>query len=589
MKIAHLTTVDTSLRHLLLAQLDAIREHGDQPIGISAPGSDVPMLEERGIRHLALPTSTRSMNPLADARAAVGLLRLLRSERVDVLHTHNPKPGLYGRVVGRLAGTPVVVNTVHGIYPSPDAPRLKRWLGTALEVLAARFSHAELLQNPEDLARLRRTRGYPRARAHLLGNGVDLRRFRPDRLTEDRRRALRRTIDVADDQLLVGCVARLVREKGLPELFDAAARLGPRYVVAVIGPDDPDKADAITLEEQARAHDAGVRFLGMRDDVDDLYAAMDLFVLPSHREGFPRSAMEAAATGVPVIATDVRGCRQVVDHGVTGLLVPVRDPASLADAILELGEDEPRRQRMATAARERALEAFDERQVVDTVLAVYDRQLASLPAHRPDVRRRLGLALKRASDLLGGAVLLIVTAPLLALVGVAVRVKLGRPVLFRQPRPGQRGHVFTIYKLRTMSEPREGEHPAASDAERLTPLGRFLRSTSLDELPELVNVIRGDMSLVGPRPLLVEYLDRYTPEQHRRHGLRPGLTGWAQVNGRNAVTWEDRLALDAWYVDHWSLWLDLRILARTVGTVVRRRGVSADDHATMPVFEGSPE
>jgi lipopolysaccharide/colanic/teichoic acid biosynthesis glycosyltransferase len=586
MKIAHLTTVDTSLRHLLLAQLEAIRGRGDQAIGISAPGPDVPLLEERGIRHLALPTSTRAMNPLADGRAAVRLYRILRAEQIEVLHTHNPKPGLYGRVVGRLAGVPVVVNTVHGLYPSPDGPRLQRWLGTALEVLAARFSHAELLQNPEDLTRLRRTPGYPRQRAQLLGNGVDLRRFRPDRLTEDQRRALRRRVGVADDQLLVGCVARLVREKGLPELFTAASRLGPRYVVAVIGPRDPDKADAITADEEAEARRSGVRFLGMRHDVDDLYQAMDLFVLPSHREGFPRSAMEAAATGVPVIATDVRGCRQVVDHGVNGLLVPVRDPAALADAILELGEDASRRGRMSAAARQRSLAAFDEGTVVDTVLAVYDRQLASLPSRRPDLRRRLGLSLKRASDLAGAVLLLVATVPVLAAVAVAVRIRLGRPVLFRQQRPGRRGHVFTLYKFRTMTEPGEGEDPASSDAERLTPLGRFLRSTSLDELPELVNVIRGDMSLVGPRPLLVEYLDRYSPEQQRRHAMRPGLTGWAQVNGRNSSTWEDRLACDTWYVDHWSPWLDLRILVRTVGTVLRRGGISADDHPTMPIFGG---
>lgn len=586
MKIAHLTTVDVSLRHLLLAQLDAIRERGDDAIGISAPGGDVAGLHVRGIRHLALPTSTRAMNPVADVRAALRLFQLLRAEQVDVLHTHNPKPGLYGRIVGRVAGVPVVVNTVHGLYPSPEAPWPKRWLGVALEVVAARFSHAELLQNPEDLLWLRRMPGYPRRRATLLGNGVDLDRFRPDRLAEDERRALRHQIGVGDDQILVGCVARLVREKGLPELFEAASQLGSRYVVVVIGPEDPDKPDAISLAERRAAASSGVRFLGMRDDVDDLYAAMDLFVLPSHREGFPRSAMEAAASGVPVIATDIRGCRQAVDDAVTGLLVPLRDPAGLADAITKLGENDEGRRAMSAAARELALRVFDERKVVDAVLATYDDQLRCLPSERASLRRRLGLCVKRAIDLVGGAALLILASPLLAAVGLAVRTRLGRPVLFRQLRPGQRGRVFTIYKFRTMTEPRGDENAGQSDADRLTSLGRFLRSTSLDELPELVNVVRGDMSLVGPRPLLVEYLDRYSPEQQRRHALRPGITGWAQVKGRNALTWSDRLALDTWYVEHWSLWLDLRILVRTVATVLGRRGISAEDHATMPMFEG---
>ena len=160
----------------------------------------------------------------------------------------------------------------------------------------------------------------------------------------------------------------------------------------------------------------------------------------------------------------------------------------------------------------------------------------------------------------------------------AVRVCLGRPVFFRQPRPGLHGRPFALVKFRTM---RAG---TGSDAERLTRFGRFLRTTSLDELPELWNVLRGDMSLVGPRPLLMQYLERYTPEQARRHEMKPGITGWAQVNGRNALTWDERFALDVWYVDHWSLALDLRILARTLGAILRRKGITAPGSATMPEF-----
>ena len=183
---------------------------------------------------------------------------------------------------------------------------------------------------------------------------------------------------------------------------------------------------------------------------------------------------------------------------------------------------------------------------------------------------------KRGLDVVIAVVALAILSPVLAAIAVAVRLRMGRPVLFGQLRPGLHGHPFTIYKFRTM---RAGD---GSDASRLTPLGRRLREWSLDELPELFNVLRGDMSLVGPRPLLPEYLDRYTPTQARRHDVRPGVTGWAQVNGRNASTWDDRLALDVWYVDHRTLGLDLRILARTLGAVARRRGISAPGHATMP-------
>jgi lipopolysaccharide/colanic/teichoic acid biosynthesis glycosyltransferase len=179
-------------------------------------------------------------------------------------------------------------------------------------------------------------------------------------------------------------------------------------------------------------------------------------------------------------------------------------------------------------------------------------------------------------------------APLLIAIGVLVRFKLGSPVFFRQPRPGRHGRVFQFIKFRTMTDARNAAGELLPDAQRLTPFGRWLRATSLDELPELLNVLKGDMSLVGPRPLLVQYLARYAPEQARRHEVRPGLTGWAQVNGRNAVTWEEKFKLDVWYVDHQSLWLDLRILAMTLWSVLLRQGISHDDHATMPEFMGAP-
>ena len=328
---------------------------------------------------------------------------------------------------------------------------------------------------------------------------------------------------------------------------------------------------------------AGVRFLGMRDDVDRLYRAMDLFVLPSHREDFPRSAMEAAACGLPVVATDIRGCRQVVAPGETGLLVPVRDAAALAMAIGELAADPGRRALMGVAARRRAEACFDERQVVERVLAAYSRAGAPATGDPPGRPRRTPAAsrVKRSIDVAGSAGGLVVLAPVLALVALVVRLRLGRPVLFRQVRPGLHGQPFTIAKFRTM---RAGP---GTDEERLTALGRWLRATSLDELPEVVNVVRGEMSLVGPRPLLVEYLDRYTPEQARRHEARPGITGLAQVNGRNSDTWSDRLARDVHYVDSWTLGLDLRILRDTVRQVLGRQGIAEEGHATRTPFAGS--
>ena len=195
--------------------------------------------------------------------------------------------------------------------------------------------------------------------------------------------------------------------------------------------------------------------------------------------------------------------------------------------------------------------------------------------------------MKRLFDLLVSAALLGLLAPLILVVALLVRVFMGRPVLFAQERPGLRGRPFRIYKFRTMSLDRDAAGEPLPDAQRLTPLGALLRRLSLDELPQLFNVVKGDMSLVGPRPLLMEYLPLYTPEQARRHAVRPGITGWAQVNGRNALSWEEKFALDVWYVDHQSLALDISILWRTVRKVLVREGISAAGEATMPRFDGS--
>ena len=195
--------------------------------------------------------------------------------------------------------------------------------------------------------------------------------------------------------------------------------------------------------------------------------------------------------------------------------------------------------------------------------------------------------MKRLFDITAAAIaLLLLALPLLALT-LLVAAKLGRPAFFRQVRPGLQGQPFEMVKFRTMTDARGPDGALLPDADRLTPFGRFLRATSLDELPELWNVLKGDMSLVGPRPLLMEYLPLYSPEQARRHAVRPGVTGWAQVNGRNTLSWEDKFKLDVWYVDHCSLWLDIKILWLTVKKVLVREGISAAGEATMGKFTGS--
>ena len=201
-------------------------------------------------------------------------------------------------------------------------------------------------------------------------------------------------------------------------------------------------------------------------------------------------------------------------------------------------------------------------------------------------RNSVSRAVKRTVDLAVALPALVLLSPVAAVVAAAVAIRIGRPVLFRQERPGLGGKPFTMLKFRTMTDERSADGSLLADRDRLTGFGQWLRSTSIDEIPELLNVVRGEMSLVGPRPLLMQYLGRYSADQARRHEVRPGITGWAQVNGRNAIGWEDKLAMDVWYVDHWSPWLDFRILGRTLLSVVRREGIAAEGSATMPEFTG---
>jgi glycosyltransferase involved in cell wall biosynthesis len=377
-RVLHLTTVDMSLALLLLPQLLAIRDAGYDVVGVSAPGPYVPLLASQGIRHVPLERSTRSADVFADVAAAREFVAVCQRLQPDIVHTHNPKPGVYGRIGARIARVPHVVNTVHGLYAQP-ADRLARRVAVyGLERTATMFSDAELIQNPEDFPVLRRL-GVPARKLHILGNGIDLARFDPDRpeLSRDEARA---ELGSGPEEVVIGAVGRLVAEKGYRELFEAFTQVRsrqPRARLVIAGPRDDDKPDAITDREiAAAAEKAGVRFLGMREDVERLYAAMDVYVLASHREGFPRSAMEAAAMGLPIVATDIRGCRQIVDDGRTGLLVPVQRADRLAQAMERLVTDRGRRRTLGAAGRAKAQAEFDDRRQVEITLNVYAEMLA---------------------------------------------------------------------------------------------------------------------------------------------------------------------------------------------------------------------
>lgn len=375
LRVGHLTTVDLSLWALLGTELEVDVEAGFEVYGISAPGPDVPRVEALGVTHVAVPAFTRAPDLRADLRAAGQLWGVLRDLELDVLHTHTPKAGVLGRVLGRAARIPVVVHTTHGLWAGPDAPAGRRLVVTAIEALAAQCSDVELYQNDTD----RRTLAWavPGRRAWTVGNGVDLDRFRPDPAGAA---TWRRQLGLLPQELLVGGVGRRVAEKGLHEFATMARRLAGRARFVWVGPTDPTKPDAVDALD-------GVEFVGARDDMPSVYTALDVFVLPSHREGFSRSAMEAAACGTAMVLTDIRGCREIGEPDRHVRFVPPRDVDALTAAVGDLLDDPALRARLGSAAAARAREAFDQRAVARRSLAAYEAAASARRSTLPvDVR-----------------------------------------------------------------------------------------------------------------------------------------------------------------------------------------------------------
>lgn len=391
-RIAHITTIDLSLRYLLLDLLVRLRDSGYDVTGISSPGPDVSTLEARGIRHLAV-AMTRKISPLHDARALVHLVRTLRREKFTIVHTHTPKAGVLGRIAARLANTPIVVHTSHGFLFHDRSHWLWRWFVVLVERVAARCSDRMFSVSKEDLATAINERICGADDIAVLGTGIDLEHLNRERVTPASLDARRAELGLAPGERIVGFVGRLVREKGILELLEAGRLVRERIPcvrLLIIGPVDHTKGDAVRPEcarEYGMEHTAV--FAGMRQDLPELYALMDVFVLPSHREGLPRAPMEASAMGVPCVVTDVRGCREVVVHGRNGFIVPLGDAAALADAIVRILEDAPLAGRMARDARQMAVERFDERSVATRLGAEYSRLLSAKGIAAPTAARPL--------------------------------------------------------------------------------------------------------------------------------------------------------------------------------------------------------
>jgi glycosyltransferase involved in cell wall biosynthesis len=376
--IAQIATVDMSLRYLLLNQINEIAGSGYQVIGISSSGHHVDVLEASGIRHIAVPL-TRNLTPLTDLRALWRLYWIIRREKFAIVHVHTPKAELLGALAARLARTPIVVDTFRGIYYRKDMHPFWRWFFLRMAQIVAACADVVLSQSREAMQMAIEERVCPSEKIKYLGNGIDVCRFDRDRVSEVAIFRRRAELEIAEDAPVIGYVGRLVEEKGILELLEAAKGVLKQFPNArflFVGPIDSEKPDALTSQI---ACDYGIEhaciFTGMRQDMPELYALMDVFVLPSHRESFPRSPMEASAMKVPCVVTDIPGCRETVEQGRNGILVSLGDVEDFKTAIVDILSDPEKARSMGEAGRAMALEQFDERKVFEKVKDEYARLL----------------------------------------------------------------------------------------------------------------------------------------------------------------------------------------------------------------------
>ena len=380
LKIAQVATVDISIRYLLLDQIQALQGMGHEVVAICSPGSSVEAIRAQGIPVETI-AMARELSPWQDLESRAALTRCFRQHKFDVVHTHTPKAGLLGPVAARKARVPVVVHTIHGLMFHDRMPRWKRALFWLPEKYTAGHCDSLLSQSREDMEVAVRAHICSPEKIIFLGNGIDVTRFAPGTAAGARAR-LRAQLGFRDSDLVVGAVGRLVYEKGFAELFAVAEELtGKRADIKflVVGPRETDQLDAVQSERIETLERSGAaRFVGWQDDLPAWYSAMDLFVLPSHREGIPRACMEAAAMELPVIASDIRGCREVVQHQRTGLLVAVRAPAALREAIERLAAGRREAAEMGRGGRQHILESFDSRMVLKRLQDFYARIEAGL-------------------------------------------------------------------------------------------------------------------------------------------------------------------------------------------------------------------
>lgn len=374
--VCQITSVDLTVKFLLLRQLKFLKREGFEILVVCSRGEWTDEIRDEGINIETIKIKRR-ISPISDLLTLFKLLFYFEEQEFDVVHTHTPKAALLGQMAAKLAGVPIIINTIHGYYFNENTGFLKRRFFILIEKISGLFSDLIFFQSKEDMETCVRERIANSSKIRFLGNGINLKQFSPQRFPSDFIEKKKRNLGLNPGLKIVGMVGRLVKEKGYSELFQAFKKVlekFPQTLLLVIGPLDPEKRDSLN-PEIVKKYKIGdkVKFLGLCKDIEEIYPLMDIFVLPSWREGFPRSVLEASAMGKPVIATNIRGCREAVENGKTGLLVPVKNPEKLAQAIIYLLENPEKAEEMGRNGKEKAQKEFDENQIFDRINKEYQR------------------------------------------------------------------------------------------------------------------------------------------------------------------------------------------------------------------------
>lgn len=376
-KICHVASADITIKFLLMGQLEFLKALGFDVYAVFSKGQWNTDIEKHGIKIKNIEIKRKIFTPLADLICFIKLFLYFKKEKFDIVHTHTPKPALLGQLAAKLAGAPIIINTIHGLYFTQDSSFLKRKFFIFIEKMSAECSDLIFSQNKEDIATLIKENIAKPEKIKYLGNGINLQKFNPQRFTEENIRQKKQELNLPPDYKIIGIVGRLVKEKGYFELFSAlkeVLEIFPKTLLLAIGPQEPEKKDGFdALAVKEFGIEKNVIFLGQRHDLDQLYPVMDIFVLPSWREGFPRTIIEAMAMQKPIIATDIRGCREALENNKEGLLIPAKKSAKLAQALIFLLTNKQEAMRLAESAKIKAEKEFNEEFVFDKIKTEYQK------------------------------------------------------------------------------------------------------------------------------------------------------------------------------------------------------------------------